>query len=413
MLDFWSLFIFAALTVGVVTLPTSQSCTNGYPQAKHVIPLYRTTLPYVGNFEANITIGSQKVPLVLDTGSSDMWMMPKDVSCFNTTTLQPVSSELCGYKGPRLTTSSSFRQIPNVHLNTSYKIGEWVIAENGYDNVSFGGIEVQNQEIALAKTAALTYPGYASGILGLAYPALTDVYPGDDPSTDVKCPLTIGSNATNCNQQTMSPFLSTVFANSLAQPLFSFAISRNAPAAGVMTIGGIPDIHDPQVNVTNKAIEVTVPLEKLKNTQENTYYIISVDGLDYKDAPSGAGKGQWIVDTGAVPIIFDQQQAKNIGALFDPPAWFDEDRQAWIVKCNATAPELSVKIGGQNFGINPKDLILSAGQDDLGCSMGVQGSTATGSAPPVLGSVFLRSVLAVFDVGRAQMSFASRMHYQE
>ncbi|KAJ9604449.1 hypothetical protein H2200_011285 [Cladophialophora chaetospira] len=400
------------LAAEVAAIPSARGGLTGYSQAKHVLPLYRTADATSGSFEADITIGSQTVRAIMDTGSSDPFFMPQDVQCLNITTNQPISSDLCGFKGPKLALNPYFRLIPNVHSNLTFGTGESAIAFNGYTNISFGGIVVPQQEIELAKTASITYPGNASGIVGLAYPLLTTVYPGDDPSTDIICNTSIGVNDISCNRQSISPLLSTIFSSSLAPPIFSFAIGRGAPAAGVMTIGGVPNIHDAQVNVTNKATRVTVPIEKLEGHQGYFYYTTSVDGFRYSGAPAGEGNGQYIVDTGTVPITIGPKDAKAFGVLFNPPA--QKQGATWYVYCNSTAPNLGVTIGGQTFNINPKDLILDMGQTDPPgiCFSGVQEGTTAGDFPPVLGSVFLRNVLAVFDVGQTQMTFVAREHYK-
>ena len=408
MSSFSTLALIAVLTAGSAALPSTQSGVAGYTQSKHILPLHRTADAADGNFEADITVGSQTVRAIMDTGSSDPFFIPQDVQCFNVTNNQPIASDLCGYKGPKLTPNPSFRRIPNIHANLSFGTGESVLAITGYTNISFGGINVPQQEIELATTAKSTYPGLVSGLVGLAYPLLTTVYPGNDPSTDVACNTSTGANDIDCNRQSISPLLSTIFSNSLAPPVFSFAIGRGAPAAGFMAIGGLPNIHDPLVNITKKATQVTVPIQKLDGTQDYFYYLAGVDGVRYPGAPAGAAKGQYVVDTGTIPIIVGQEGAKAIGALFDPPA--QKSGGNWFVYCNSTAPEIGVTIGGKTFMINPKDLILDRGQPDSPdvCFSGVQGATAAGHYPPVLGSVFLRNVLAVFDVGKTSMTFVAR-----
>ena len=112
-----------------------------------------------------------------------------------------------------------------------------------------------------------------------------------------------------------------------------------------MTIGGLPDLRHPQINVTSQSIEVTVPIEKVKDTQRYTYYIVSVDGFHYHGAFAGAGKGQYIVDTGTVQTLMGEKEAKRINALFDPPAHYDKEVGAYVVPCTASAPVFGVEIG--------------------------------------------------------------------
>jgi aspergillopepsin I len=344
---------------------------------------------------------------MLDTGSSDTWFMQQKTQCLDFSTLKPISNDLCaGFSGPRLMPDSFFQQIPNTNMNGSYAAIDLIIGTPGYDNVSFGGIQVPKQEISLADTAAVTYPGKATGIIGLAYPSLTSIYAGEDPAADLRCNDTIRANTTGCNQLYCSPLMTTMFADGLVQPVFSFALNRGVPNSGVMAIGGLPNLRDPRVNVTTESVQATVPIEKFTGDKDYSSYFISA-GLQYTGAPTGVGKGQFLVDTGTIPTKVDKQQADSINKLFDPPAFYNETFADYIVQCNATAPDLAVEIAGQVFKFNPKDLIVSLGGEDSQCLSGIQPTNGVN----ILGDVFLTSVLAVFDVGKGQISFASRVNY--
>ena len=95
-----------------------------------------------------------------------------------------------------------------------------------------------------------------------------------------------------------------------------------------------------------------------------------------------------------------------MNALFDPPAVYSDDEGAYIVDCNATAPEFGVRIGAETFFINAEDLFLDNG--DGTCISGVDDA---GDSLSILGDVFLKNVLAVFDVGASEMRFAAREFY--
>lgn len=410
---FWTCATIALLATSITALPSPEPCISRYPKAKHTLPLYRTSKPAEGNFEADITVGSQTLRAIMDTGSSDTWFLPQNYQCLNQTTLQPMPSDQCGYNSTKLIPDASFVEM-NEHMNLSYGIGYSLYAVDEYHRISLGGVHVPKQNIGLVEWAAASYPGKASGLVGLAYPALTKAFPGDDPSKDVQCNLSIGADITDCNQKPYSPLLSTIFADRLTPSVFSFALSRSDSSGGLMTIGGIPDLQDPQVNVTKGAAEATVPIEKLKGIKDYTYYMASVGGFQYTGAPKGTGKGQYVVDTGTIQTIIDKENADRFIALFDPPGYKD-DTYGYIVNCSATAPDLAVEIGGQTFNFHPPDLILKSDADPTGtlCVSGVQASVSVGKFPPILGSAFLRSVLAVFDVGKTEITFASRVHYKE
>lgn len=399
------------LAANATALPSFKSCVDSYPQAEHTVPLYMTTYPFIGNFEANITVGSQNVTAVLDTGSSNTWFMSESVECVNTKTLEPISNDLCGFEGSKLKPSPSFQGI-NAHYNLSYGSGGFLIATACVDNVSFAGFDLLEQNLGLSTTASVFYPGKASGLVGLAYPSLSAIFPGEDPSTDRICSVAVGANNTGCNSKPITPLQDTIFATGQADSVFSFALGRGIPNAGIMAIGGLPNLRDPQVNVTEDSIQVTVPMEKLYNSSNYTAYVMSIDAVHYPGAPEGAGEGQYVVDTGTVTITVGEESAKILAASFDPPAWINETLGDYVVQCNATAPDFAMEIAGQLFNVTGKDLILELPPEHPFCYMGVQAGLAKPGFPPILGSVFLRNVLAVFDVGRTQMTFASRMNYE-
>ena len=66
-----------------------------------------------------------------------------------------------------------------------------------------------------------------------------------------------------------------------------------------------------------------------------------------------------------------------------------------MVDCDAEPPRMAVTVVGQDFFINPADMILEPGVDGL-CTGGIQTSV---SDLNILGLTFLKNVLVVFDWG--------------
>jgi hypothetical protein len=401
----------AVLATKIAAVPSRQPLVSRYPCATHTLPLSKSN--YFSDPEGTITIGSQTVKGVLDTGSSDLFFIPQDVQCLDVVTLKPTPNNVCeGFFAPKLIHDSSFQQIPNVHLNASYGSNSVLFGPVGYDKVSFAGIDVPKQEIALPTTVAANYIGNVTGIIGLAYPRLTSVFSGENLSVDKRCSATVGANNTGCNQQYVWPLLTTIFADGLTPPVFAFALGCGMSYAGVMTIGGLPDITDPRVNVTKDSLEVTVPIEKFEGVDDYEAYVVTVDAFHRSGAPTGAGKAQYVVDTGTIPTIMNETLINDFIKLFDPPAYYNETLAAYLVGCDATAPDFGVEIGGKIFQHNPKDLILDKAGILPNCQLAIQASLAKGTVN-ILGNLFLKSVLAVFDVGKEQMTFASRLYYEE
>ena len=99
----------------------------------------------------------------------------------------------------------------------------------------------------------------------------------------------------------------------------------------------------------------------------------------------------------------------------DPPAVYDPELQVYTTLCNATSPEFGLRIGGKTFHFQQGDILLQLPGLSIGgrCATGItRGFSFQKDAFPdgffVVGDTFLHNVVAVFDVGHAQMHFAAR-----
>ena len=398
------MFLFSSLGL-TATIPTRRCAAHDYPIANHVVPLYPPLTEINGVFSADITIGSQTLRAGVDTGSADTWFLTPDTNCTAIGTLQPVTPDQCGYSGPRWIPDDTFKIIPDVNFNNSYGTTETINGPLGYTKLVLGGLEIPKQEIGAAAYASVgnDFEGNVSGLLGLAYPADTTAYPGEDPSQDTIC-----QGNSSCGPVPYSPLIPTIFSNNLTKPLFAIALSRSSVSGGIMTLGGIPHIHDAYVNATDANV-ATVPIEPFTNTTLTLNYFIGVESFQYTGAAANAGQGSYVVDTGTSAIILPTAEAEAVNALFNPPAVLNTTIGQYVVSCNATAPQFGVKIGGQVFYLNQQDMFIKY-QDGF-CFSAVQTSLAAFKLP-ILGAAFLRSVLAVFDVGKIEMTFMSRMYYE-
>lgn len=290
--------------------------------------------------------------------------------------------------------------------------GSFVTGVFGYETVSIAGLQLSQQEVAAVSAAFFSGDNVTSGITGFDFPTGTSEYFGTNVSADNRTDPT--------SHRPYSPIINSIFfVENLTAPLFSLSLSRNPSVFGVggyLSIGGIPDPSMPTVNASGSF--VTVPLEKSLygyKTPQYNFYTISIDGLVYDSYAPGSGKsaGQYIIDSGTTLNYFHRDDAILFNSLYDPPAQNSSEYGAFIVQCNATAPPLGITIGGETFYVNPADLIFNADppNQDL-CYSGVQdgGSLLTESIF-ILGDVFQKNVLSVFDVGNLQMSFSPRMYY--
>jgi hypothetical protein len=110
-----------------------------------------------------------------------------------------------------------------------------------------------------------------------------------------------------------------------------------------------------------------------------------------------------IVDSGTTLIYVPQNLASAINRLFNPPAQYDPFSGLYTVACSSIAPYFAVTISGQVFKVSAEDMIVEGNSGT--CVSGVQSSLGSFS---ILGDAFLKNVMAVFDLGNAEMSFYPR-----
>jgi len=359
-------------------------------------------------FITNVTFGTETFEAVIDTGSSDTWLAEKGFECFNVTTGATVPEADCAFGSDGYTPSSTFSQIPNENFNITYGDGEMLIGILGIEKVTLAGITVDNQEVGVVQLAGWFGDGISTGLIGLAFPSITSAYAGNDPSID-------GPN----NQLPYNPIFFNMFEEGNVAPLFSLAIDRGN-ATGQLALGGIPDVSFSEPIAIAFLQLLTAVDESNSTTGQYQFYSIDAgfsfagsDDITYSEKsglplarPASDAESVVIVDSGTTLLYAPTKVAYAVNAQFNPPAVFDESQGAFFVDCDATAPAFGVVIGGATFNINPLDLILYNGGGP--CLSGIQDA---GDSFGILGDVFLKNVLAVYDIGASAMVFAAREDY--
>ncbi|KAJ7173547.1 acid protease [Mycena filopes] len=366
----------------------------------------------------DITVGGQTFTAIVDTGSSDTWLIKKDFNCFNLTSF-PEPQATCGFGSAGFDTnaSSTFQDFPKVSFNISYGDGEFLSGPVGFDTVSVGGLTVTKQEIGTPDFAAWNGDGVNSGLLGLAYSTITSVFNTTDPT-----------KASNANHIPYDPFFATAFKQGLvANPFFSIALDRGAlfvntstdANLGYLAFGGMP----PAVKL-DKTV-VTVPIQGYSTKTGNpssgagseyVYYTVDVDAYVFPGSTSVAtANNNTIVDSGTTLNYVPDKVAKAYNAKFVPKATLDNESGLYFVACNATAPAFSVTLGGKKFPIDARDQILDAGTDDDGNVVCISGTQPGGADTPdtvfILGDVFLHNVVGTFNIQTNELTVTRRAKY--
>ncbi|KAK4162920.1 aspartic protease PEP3 [Cladorrhinum sp. PSN259] len=349
----------------------------------------------------DITVGNQTVPVSIDTGSSDTWLVQEPYECVSYFFPYPGYIPDCGL-GAGFVGPLSGGNITTHWFGRAYMDGTFVTGFFGYEDVTIGGVTAKHQQVALVNYTFWQGDGRTSGLLGLAYPYMTGL---DGPEE---------------GQPTYDPVFTTLWKDKLIDPLFSIALSRTSNEVAqpekesYLALGGLPptDVDDKTWAKSEiKGIDA-IP-EWGFDTKEKGLYIISPEGwvIDgNKNSTENKTSFPVLIDVGSTLSILPKSVVNPLYAAFDPPAKYLSSTGLFYALCNATVPKFGVKIGGNTFSFAPEDLLRQTVRDNSGdyCRIGV---TDVSSGPYVLGVSWLTSVLAVFDVLNSEMRFASRIKY--
>jgi hypothetical protein len=231
-----------------------------------------------------------------------------------------------------------------------------------------------------------------------------------------------------------NPFFDNLYRTNTTEPVFSMALTRDTiryRRGGLMGLGGIPNIPFAPSWITVPILPVSVNT----TSQENIYqfYSVTVDGFSISSDPSAmfapiaearqnprktALRGPRdakninssttvaIVDSGTTLVYLSDELAAEVAAAFTPPGFRNRTTGIYEVPCTSIPPIFGVSIGGKIFNTNPDDMVLQ--QSETTCISGVQGNHG---GLWILGDVWMKAVLCVFDIGAGVMGFAGRQYY--
>ena len=291
-----------------------------------------------------------------------------------------------------------FQQIRDQHFRDSYPDLSYAYGILGHEQVKLAGLTLNNQTIGVAKEAALDGDKALSGMLGLGREWQTMAYADSNDSSDglvTKRPYTpVFENIALQNN------LPTIFSLALdgqgGSLAFGYATAPHASADFVRT---------PLLNYDTRYL---ISLDNEGLIFEGSNHRISLLKEYFRATNDGSLALPARIESSAPMIIVPRVIAENFAAVFRPRATSDNydgsQSQTFHVGCKAEAPPLAVRIAGREFQINAEDLVINLG--DAGCVLAVM--SFDGEELSVLGQPFLKSVLAVFDVGAGEMRFAAR-----
>jgi saccharopepsin len=317
-------------------------------------------IAYLGLDYSTIGLGTpkQEFKVVLDTGSSNLWVPSSECGSIACYLHQKFDSSA----------SSSFKKNGS-EFGIRYGSGE-VSGFISQDVLNIGDLKVKNQlfgEVTSEPGLAFAF-GRFDGILGLGYD-------------------TISVN------HIPPPFYNMINQGLLDEPVFAFYLSDSESGEeSEAMFGGIDASH-----YTGKMIKI--PLRR------KAYWEVELDAITFgKDTAEMEGTGV-ILDTGtsliALPTTIAELLNKEIGCK----KGFNGQ---YTVECEKrdSLPDMSFTLSGYNFTLGPKDYILEVQGSCLCSFIGLDFPEPTGPLA-ILGDAFLRRYYSVYDLGNNAVGLAT------
>ncbi|CAG8512337.1 3239_t:CDS:1 [Racocetra persica] len=360
---------------------TSNATTSNYKMSSdvstsnneifsHVSTSESQTIPIIDDnpdkaYYVKIIIGNQEFKVMLDTGSSSLWIPNKDCT-----------SDACkGHNRFDSSSSPTFKDEGNP-WDIQYGLGN-ASGITGIDSIQIGNITADNQIFGLANSESDDF-GYDDfdGILGLGFDNLNDLDNGS------------------------STLISTLIKQNKINPIFGCHFQHASGVDdGTFTLGGVDE---------SKFIgEITF------NSVINTvgFWEINLDGVKLDDTPMSISGRSAIIDTGSTVLFVPSDDAAAINKQI-PGAEFDNKTNTYKVPCppdpcctsTSSIPTISLRFGGVDYTIPSEDVIYNSLFQCITVIVpfDLEGHPNTW----VVGQSFLKNVYSVFDVENRKVGFA-------
>jgi aspergillopepsin I len=117
-----------------------------------------------------------------------------------------------------------------------------------------------------------------------------------------------------------------------------------------------------------------------------------------------------VVDSGTTMSFVPPEVLKAIAAAWEPPLQRNHAMGQYVTPCDAKAPTFSLIIGGKEVRVDGKDTLLRYHPQSKMCFVGIEAAQGfVGGRLNMMGGTIMKSLVAVFDVGAAEMRFANRI----
>ena len=317
-----------------------------------------TTLINEGpSYAADIVVGSnqQKQTVVIDTGSSDLWVVDTDAECQVTYSGQ--TNNFCKQEGTFDPSSSSSAQ--NLNQDFSIEYGDLTSSQGSFykDTVGFGGISIKNQQFADVTTTSVD-----QGIMGIGFTADEAGYNlYDNVPVTLKKQGIINKNA------------------------YSLYLNSEDASTGKIIFGGVDNA---KYTGTLTALPVTSSVELR----------VHLGSINF-DGTSVSTNADVVLDSGTTITYFSQSTADKFARIVGA-TWDSRNEIYRLPSCDLSGDAVFNFDQGVKITVPLSELILKDSDSSI-CYFGISRNDAN-----ILGDNFLRRAYIVYDLDDKTISLA-------
>lgn len=339
-------------------------------------------------YDIDVQLGDVKTTLLVDSGSFSLWTVQQDYNCSDGYNIFPQSDcNLVGSWNP--SADSDAKPYEGATYYESY--GSGFAQGSAYNTtVTVAGITIDQYPIGYASQVSFSGgDGIASGIIGLGMGIATGF-----------------SNATTYATLKPDGFFDLLkdklsawqFAITLAQGISDGATLTSNH--GTLAFGGL---SEDMLKDIGDASFATVNISAADTEGEYAYWGGVVDGWTYPTNTTTSGyatpfSSDVLFDSGTAYMVLDRGTFAAYNSLWSGGSELRRTNLTnsphyYYIHCNATAPDLSIIIGGQTRNISSEDLIYRYPNGTCMSSV-----TPDDNSPhDILGAPFFKSNVVIFD----------------
>jgi saccharopepsin len=308
-------------------------------------------------YYSEITIGTppQTFKVVLDTGSSNLWV--PSTKC---------SSIACYLHNKYDADASSTYKANGTEFEIHYGSGS-LSGFVSQDTVNLAGLNIKDQHFAEAtKEPGLAFAfGRFDGILGLGYD-------------------TISVN------RMVPPFYNLVNQKLIDEPVFAFYLADESGESEAI-FGGINEKH-----IDGKI--TWIPLRR------KAYWEVDLDSIAYGDEVAELEETGVILDTGTSLNILPSSLAELLNKEMGAKRGYNGQYSIDCAK-KSELPDITFDLAGNKFALGPDDYILELQGSCISTFQGMDFPAPTGPLA-ILGDAFLRRYYSIYDLGNNRVGVA-------